>query len=41
VAGCFSKVVMGASRRVIAALRSSGSLRSDLEPEAAADVFWL
>ena len=31
----------GCARQVIAALRSLGSLRADLEPKAAADVLWL
>jgi AcrR family transcriptional regulator len=31
----------GCARRVVAALRSLGSLRADLEPKAAADVLWL
>ncbi len=31
----------GCAHRVIAALRSSGSLRGDLSPKAAADVLWL
>jgi len=29
------------ARQVVAALRSLGSLRGDLEPKAAADVLWL
>jgi len=31
----------GCARQVVAALRSLGSLRGDLEPKAAADVLWL
>jgi AcrR family transcriptional regulator len=31
----------GCARQVIAALRSLGSLRADLEPKAATDVLWL
>ena len=31
----------GCARQVVAALRSLGSLRPDLEPKAAADVLWL
>jgi AcrR family transcriptional regulator len=31
----------GCARRVVAALRSLGSLRAGLEPKAAADVLWL